>query len=51
MYKTGMLQDNCLNGKCFLISGGGSGLGFSMSKYLAELGANIVIISRNEEKL
>ena len=46
-----MLKDNCLTGKNFIITGGGSGLGKSMSSYLLELGANVIIASRNEDKL
>ena len=51
MYNKGMLKDNCLTGKNFIITGGGSGLGKSMSSYLLELGANVIIASRNEDKL
>ncbi|MAV64782.1 MAG: SDR family oxidoreductase [Pelagibacteraceae bacterium TMED124] len=51
MYNTGMLKENCLKGAHYIVSGGGSGLGFSMSKYLVQLGASITIISRNEERL
>ena len=51
MYDKGMLEKNCLRGKNFIVTGGGSGLGKSMSSYLIELGANVLIVSRNEEKL
>lgn len=43
---TGMLKEDSLKGKTIIISGGGTGLGKSMGKYMLELGANIVITSR-----
>jgi NAD(P)-dependent dehydrogenase (short-subunit alcohol dehydrogenase family) len=46
-----MLQDNALNGKTIVVTGGGSGLGKAMTKYFLELGANVTITSRNLEKL
>jgi NAD(P)-dependent dehydrogenase (short-subunit alcohol dehydrogenase family) len=46
-----MLQDNALNGKNIVVTGGGSGLGKAMTKYFLELGANVSITSRNLEKL
>ena len=46
-----MLRDNALEGKTIVITGGGSGLGKSMTTYFMELGANAVITSRNLEKL
>ena len=46
-----MLKKNSLNGKTIIVTGGGSGLGKSMSEYLLTLGANIVITSRREELL
>ena len=46
-----MLRDNALEGKTIVVTGGGSGLGKSMSTYFSELGANVVITSRNLEKL
>ena len=42
----GMLKENSFKGKTIIITGGGTGLGKSMAKYLCELGANIVITSR-----
>ncbi len=45
----GMLKSGSFNGKTILVTGGGTGLGRSMSKYLLELGANIVISSRKKE--
>ena len=50
-YKDKMLRDNALKGKTYVVTGGGSGLGKSMTKYLLELGANVVITSRNLDKL
>ena len=47
----GMLKENSLENKVILVTGGGSGLGKSMVKYLLELGANVVITSRREELL
>ena len=41
-----MLRDGALDGKTFIVTGGGTGLGKSMSKYFLELGANVVITSR-----
>ena len=46
-----MLKENSLNGKTIVVTGGGSGLGKSMSEYLLSLGANIVITSRREDLL
>ena len=46
-----MLRDDALKGKTIIVTGGGSGLGKSMTSYLMELGANVVITSRNLEKL
>ena len=36
-------------GKTILITGGGTGLGRSMGKYLLQLGANLIISSRKKE--
>jgi NAD(P)-dependent dehydrogenase (short-subunit alcohol dehydrogenase family) len=49
--KAKMLRDNALKGKTIVVTGGGSGLGKAMSTYFLELGANVVITSRNIEKL
>jgi NAD(P)-dependent dehydrogenase (short-subunit alcohol dehydrogenase family) len=46
-----MLRDDALIGKTIVVTGGGSGLGKSMTTYFLELGANVVITSRNLEKL
>jgi NAD(P)-dependent dehydrogenase (short-subunit alcohol dehydrogenase family) len=50
-YNAKMLRDGALKGKTIVVTGGGSGLGKSMSTYFLELGANVVITSRNIEKL
>ncbi len=47
----GMLKDGSLKGKTIFVTGGGTGLGKSMSKYFLELGANVVITSRKLEVL
>lgn len=47
----GMLKDGSLKGKNILVTGGGSGLGKSMTVYFLELGANVVIGSRNPDKI
>ena len=46
-----MLRDDALKGKNIVITGGGSGLGKAMSTYFLELGANVVITSRDLDKL
>ncbi len=45
-YTEPMLRDNALQGQTIVVTGGGTGLGKSMSKYFLELGANVVIASR-----
>jgi len=50
-YNQKMLRDDALKGKTIVVTGGGSGLGKSMSTYFLELGANVVITSRNLDKL
>ncbi len=50
-YTKKMLRDDALKGKTIVVTGGGSGLGKAMSTYFLELGANVVITSRNLEKL
>ncbi len=46
-----MFEKNSFSGKTFLITGGGSGLGLSIAKKLAALGAEIAICGRTIEKL
>jgi len=45
----GMLKPDALKNKTFIITGGGTGLGKSIGKYLLELGANLAITSRKKE--
>jgi NAD(P)-dependent dehydrogenase (short-subunit alcohol dehydrogenase family) len=45
----GMLKPDALKGKTILITGGGTGLGRSIGKYVLQLGANLVICSRKIE--
>jgi NAD(P)-dependent dehydrogenase (short-subunit alcohol dehydrogenase family) len=47
----GMLKPDALIGKTIIITGGGTGLGRSMGKYLLQLGANLVITSRKKDVL
>ena len=46
-----MFEKGLLNGKTIVVTGGGTGLGKSMSRRFGELGANIVISGRRKEKL
>ncbi|MCA6367458.1 MAG: SDR family oxidoreductase [Cytophagales bacterium] len=46
-----MFKPGAFKGKTIVITGGGTGLGKSMGKYLLELGANLVITSRKQEVL
>lgn len=50
-YSQKMLRDDALKGKVIVVTGGGSGLGKSMTKYFLELGAQVAITSRDIEKL
>lgn len=50
-YSAKMLRDNALENKTIVVTGGGSGLGKAMTKYFLELGANVVITSRDLDKL
>ena len=47
----GMLKEGSFKDKTIIVTGGGTGLGRSMGKYLLELGANLVITSRRMEVL
>lgn len=51
MYNKPMLRDGALEGKTYIVTGGATGLGKSMTKYFLELGADVTICSRKEEKL
>lgn len=44
-------RDDCLAGKTILVTGGGTGIGRGISYLAARCGANVVITSRNQEKL
>ena len=46
-----MLCKGALENQVIVVTGGGSGLGKAMTKYFLELGAKVVITSRNIEKL
>lgn len=46
-----MLRDDALLNKVIVVTGGGSGLGKAMTKYFMELGAQVVITSRDIQKL
>ncbi|PKV75442.1 SDR family oxidoreductase [Pontibacter ramchanderi] len=46
-----MLKEGALRGKTIVVTGGGTGLGRSMTKYFLELGANAVICSRKQDVL
>jgi NAD(P)-dependent dehydrogenase (short-subunit alcohol dehydrogenase family) len=50
-YNQKMLRDHALVGKTIVVTGGGSGLGKSMATYFSELGAQVIITSRNLDKL
>jgi NAD(P)-dependent dehydrogenase (short-subunit alcohol dehydrogenase family) len=47
----GMFKPNALKGKTYIVTGGGTGLGRSMGKYLLQLGANLAITSRKKDVL
>jgi NAD(P)-dependent dehydrogenase (short-subunit alcohol dehydrogenase family) len=46
-----MFKNDELKDKVIVVTGGGSGLGKSMTRYFVQLGAKVVITSRNLEKL
>lgn len=46
-----MLKPGTFKNKTIIITGGGTGLGKSMGKYMLELGANLVITSRKKDVL
>jgi NAD(P)-dependent dehydrogenase (short-subunit alcohol dehydrogenase family) len=50
-YSQPMLKENALKDKVIVVTGGGTGLGKSMSKYFLELGASVVITSRKIDVL
>jgi NAD(P)-dependent dehydrogenase (short-subunit alcohol dehydrogenase family) len=50
-YSEPMLKDGALKGKTVLVTGGGTGLGKSMSRYFGQLGAQVAITSRKQDVL
>lgn len=50
-YKQPMLREDALKDQVIIVTGGGSGLGKSMTTYFLKLGAKVVISSRNLDKL
>ncbi len=50
-YTQSMLKEGSLQDHVIVVTGGGSGLGKAMATYFLELGAKVVITSRNLEKL
>lgn len=46
-----MLRDDALKGKVIVVTGGGTGLGRSMSEMFLKLGASVLITSRKEDVL
>lgn len=50
-YTTPMLPEGSLQDKVIIVTGGGSGLGKSMSTYFSKLGAKVAITSRKLDRL
>jgi len=50
-YNKPMLKEDSLKDKVIVVTGGGSGLGKAMTTYFLQLGAKVVITSRNLDKL
>ncbi|MRG92918.1 SDR family oxidoreductase [Polyangium spumosum] len=46
-YSLRMFKERCLQGRTAIVTGGGTGLGLSMALKLADLGANLVLTSRD----
>jgi NAD(P)-dependent dehydrogenase (short-subunit alcohol dehydrogenase family) len=47
----GMLKPDALKDRTIIVTGGGTGLGRSIGKYILQLGANLVITSRKQDVL
>ncbi len=50
-HNEGMLKENAMAGQHIIVTGGGTGLGKAMTRYLLTLGAKVVITSRKLEVL
>ena len=50
-YNQPMLKEDSLKGKTIVVTGGGTGIGKSMSRYFLELGADVIIASRKFDVL
>ena len=50
-YNQPMLKEDSLKGRTIVVTGGGTGLGKSMSRYFLELGADVIIASRKFDVL
>jgi NAD(P)-dependent dehydrogenase (short-subunit alcohol dehydrogenase family) len=50
-YSEPMLREGALKEKVIIVTGGGTGLGKSMSRYFLQLGAKVMIASRKQEAL
>ena len=46
-----LFKENCFDGKCFLITGASSGIGASIALTLNNLGAKVIAIGRDNDKL
>src|SRR5688500_18648850 len=46
-----IFQSDLLAGKTALITGGGSGLGLTMTRKYLELGARVIIVGRSDDRL
>lgn len=46
-----IFNKNLFAGKTVLVTGGGSGIGFAIAQYLGQLGANLLIAARDQERL
>ena len=42
------MREDALKGKTIIVTGGGTGLGKSMTRYFLQLGANVTICSRRQ---